>query len=234
MSYIPGVDLSSVQGNVDFEKVAAAGYRFAILKCGDGNDGIDPFFVKNLAGCRANGITPGAYQFLFPIGLASDAAHSNRAPEEQAKYHFAASRGLGCSAGEIRTFMDCEWPSKPEDWVTYACNRNQIRDWLLRYKTQYDSESGASTGIYTDKYWWLDQIGGDQFEGLLSAAFWSADPQATSALPADGTSPFLYAPFTSWSIWQHTDRLVVPGIVDLVDGDCIPDEATFTALTTRP
>jgi lysozyme len=233
MDYIRGLDVSSVQANIDWEKVAAAGYKFAIAKCGSGNDYIDSKFAQNVAGIRAAGMTPGCYQFIEPIGLPDSPGHINRTAIEQAKYHFGACKGLGTANGDLKTFMDCEWPMTPQDWATYACSANQIRDYILAYKQQYETESGASVGIYTDKGFW-DLIHGEQFDGLLSCDFWAADPLPEGhAFPVDGMSPPLYTPFHSWSVWQWSWTQIVPSIVDKVDGDCIPDEAIFTALTTR-
>lgn len=231
--YIGGLDVSDAQGSIGWAKVRAAGYRFAILKCGNGNDGIDSTFATNLAAARAEGIPCGAYQFLYPIGLLSTPQHTNRQPEEQAKYHFGASQGLGCGAGDIQTFMDCEWPESTADWTKFGCSIAQIQDWLCRYKQTYESESGVLMGIYTDEYWW-EQIQGGTISSFASAPFWAAHPMPTTALPVAPDAPKIYKPFTSWSIWQHTWKLSVPGIVDAVDGNCIPDENTFAALTTRP
>jgi lysozyme len=231
--YIPGIDVSEEQGVIDWAKVANAGVKFAIIKCGNGNEGFDSKFLANVAGAKAHGIACGAYQFLFPIGLASTAASPNRQPEEQAKLHFAYSKGLGCAAGDIQTFIDAEWPATAEDIAKYGCSPSQVRDWLSRYKQTYEAESGCLIGVYTDPYWW-DENGCGQLADFAAAPFWPADPQDSTALPAAPAVPKLYAPFQSWSIWQHTWKLIVPGIVDQVDGDCIPDQDTFTALTTRP
>jgi GH25 family lysozyme M1 (1,4-beta-N-acetylmuramidase) len=231
--YIFGIDVSEEQGVIDWGQVAGAGVRFAILKCGNGNAGVDRYFASNLTEAKAHGIACGAYQFIFPIGLPSDAANPNRQPEEQAKLHFNYSKGLGCAEGDLQVFIDAEWPETAEDMAKYGCSPTQVQDWLARYKTTYEGESGCLMGLYTDEYWW-EQIGGPTLSGFMATPFWSADPQPTSALPTPGTSPRIYKPFASWSIWQHTWKLAVPGIGPLVDGDCIPDSNTFAALTKRP
>jgi GH25 family lysozyme M1 (1,4-beta-N-acetylmuramidase) len=231
--YIFGIDVSDEQGVIDWTKVAGAGVKFAILKCGNGNAGVDRQYATNLTEAKAHGIACGAYQFIFPIGLASTEQNPNRAPEEQAKLHWNYSKGLGCAAGDIQTFIDAEWPEGAADWTKYGCSKAQIQDWLARYKQTYEAESGCLMGIYTDEYWW-EQIDGAALSGLSATPFWVADPQPTSALPVAPAAPKVYAPFSSYSIWQHTWKLVVPGVVDFVDGDCIPDANTFAALTTRP
>ena len=44
---IKGLDVSEFQGNVDWEKVKAAGYQFAMLRAGYGFNTIDPQFKRN-------------------------------------------------------------------------------------------------------------------------------------------------------------------------------------------
>lgn len=231
--YIFGIDVSDEQGVIDWDKVAGAGVKFAILKCGNGNAGVDLQFARNLTEAKARGIACGAYQFIFPIGLASTIKDPNRQPEEQAKLHFGYSKGLGCAAGDLQVFIDAEWPEGTTDWTKYGCSAAQIQDWLGRYKQTYESESGCLMGLYTDEYWW-SSIQGGTMTSFAATPFWAANPLPTSALPAPGTYPKVYKPFQSWSIWQHTWKLQVPGISDFVDGDCIPDMNTFAALTTRP
>jgi lysozyme len=231
--YVFGIDVSDEQGTIDWDKVAGAGVKFAILKCGNGNAGVDLQFAKNLTEAKARGIACGAYQFLFPIGLASDTANPNRQPEEQAKLHFGYSKGLGCAAGDIQTFIDSEWPETAADMAKYGCSPSQLQDWLARYKQTYESESGCLMGIYTDEYWW-EQMGGPTLSGLAATPFWAADPQPTSALPIAPAAPKVYAPFASYSIWQYSWKLLLPGITGFVDGDCIPDANVLAALTTRP
>jgi GH25 family lysozyme M1 (1,4-beta-N-acetylmuramidase) len=230
--YIPGIDVSSEQGVIDWAKVAAAGIKFAFAKCGSGNDGIDPHFAENVAGGKANGIVMGAYQFIYPIGLASSAQHPNRQADEQAKLHFGWANGLGCASGDLVTFMDAEWPATATDIQSYNCSPAQVQDWLGLYKQTYESESGYSIGLYTDEGWW-QQMGGSSNQDFAASYFWSADPQNSTVIPADGAWPRVYSPFSSWSVWQYSWKLIVPGIIDAVDADCIPGMDVFTALTTR-
>lgn len=49
---IKGLDVSEFQGNVDWEKVKAAGYQFAMLRAGYGFNTIDPQFKRNASECN--------------------------------------------------------------------------------------------------------------------------------------------------------------------------------------
>lgn len=64
----PGIDVSSYQGDINWEKVAASGIRFAIVRLGYRGYGTgkmveDEKAIQNLEGARAAGLKVGAYFF---------------------------------------------------------------------------------------------------------------------------------------------------------------------------
>ncbi len=61
---VMGVDLSAHNGDVDFERVAAAGVDFVFLKASEGTDFRDPKFISNYNAARKAGIKVGAYHFF--------------------------------------------------------------------------------------------------------------------------------------------------------------------------
>lgn len=64
--FLDGLDVSAVQGTVDYEKVAAAGFRFAVVKVAEGSGGVDSKGAAHLAGFRAAGMYALPYLFLHP------------------------------------------------------------------------------------------------------------------------------------------------------------------------
>lgn len=60
-----GIDVSAWQGKIDWEKVAKAGVKFAMLKAGGADDGYyeDSRFKYNYEQCKKLGIPVGAYYF---------------------------------------------------------------------------------------------------------------------------------------------------------------------------
>ena len=91
---IRGIDVSHYQGVIDWPHVRASGVGFALLKATQGATGTDPTFHRNLDGCRATGIIPGAYHFFTPTQDARAQAD-----------HFLAT--IGDPAG-ILLALDCE------------------------------------------------------------------------------------------------------------------------------
>ena len=71
-----GIDVSSHQGEIDWEKVASSGVEFAIIRLGyrgygsEGTLNLDPYFEQNLAGARAAGLKVGVYFFSQAITVA--------------------------------------------------------------------------------------------------------------------------------------------------------------------
>lgn len=76
-----GIDVSKWQGNIDWAKVKAAGYKFVMIKCagravdGNGQLYVDKCFEKNIEGALSNGIQVGVYFF-------SQALNEREAQEE--------------------------------------------------------------------------------------------------------------------------------------------------------
>ena len=64
---VRGIDVSHHQGEIEWDKVAAAGIRFAYIKATEGADYDDPNFKRNWDGAAAAHIARGAYHF-FTLG----------------------------------------------------------------------------------------------------------------------------------------------------------------------
>jgi GH25 family lysozyme M1 (1,4-beta-N-acetylmuramidase) len=69
-----GIDVSRYQLDIDWERVAAAGVEFAIIRLGfrgssEGALFLDPFFEANIEGAIANGIDVGVYFFTQALNV---------------------------------------------------------------------------------------------------------------------------------------------------------------------
>jgi lysozyme len=82
---LPGIDVSSYQGAIDWRQVRAAGIVFAFARVSDGLDVVDERFAENYAGMRRAGVRRGAYQ-LF---------RASAEPEAQADLFVAIVRRAG-------------------------------------------------------------------------------------------------------------------------------------------
>lgn len=61
---VRGIDISSHNGDIDFQRVKDAGFDFAIIKATEGTDFKDAMFVDNLRKARQAGLKVGAYHFF--------------------------------------------------------------------------------------------------------------------------------------------------------------------------
>ena len=176
-----GVDISTIQGNVDFNAVKASGIDFVVCRCGVGNGGIDANYSKNVAGATAAGLKVMAYHFIYP--LPPLASQPLRDPVKQATYHFNAVQGQLAA-------IDCEWPV-PQDWAKWGCTAAQINQWMMTYFQTYTQlDNGRKPLIYTYPYW-AQAINFDP--SFTQYGLWIASYQA---------SPLIPKPWTDWVMWQ--------------------------------
>jgi len=66
------VDVSAHQGEINWEKAAADGIQFAMIRLGyrgytEGEIGLDPYFLRNIEGAQAAGLDVGVYFFSQAI-----------------------------------------------------------------------------------------------------------------------------------------------------------------------
>lgn len=63
MSFLPGVDISHYQGDVDFSAIKSSGNEFVIMKATEGTSYVDPYVGAYYAAARAAGLGYGTYHF---------------------------------------------------------------------------------------------------------------------------------------------------------------------------
>lgn len=75
---IHGIDVSKWQGNIDFNKVKAAGVDFVIIRAGYGRyiNQKDPYFEQNYTRAKAAGLNVGAYWYSYADSAADAKAEA--------------------------------------------------------------------------------------------------------------------------------------------------------------
>jgi lysozyme len=183
-NYINGVDISNLQGDVDFNALAATGVQFIVARCGIGNDGIDSDYNANIAGARAAGLQVLAYHFCYP--LPTIPGKENRSPQAQAQAHFNAAQG-------VQACCDLEWPTS-DQWGQWGCTAASISQWTLEYLQTYSQLSGTPMIIYTYPY----------YAESLNLAAQPQFAQYPLWIASYEDSPDIPAPWNSWVLWQQT------------------------------
>ena len=184
---VNGIDVSYYQGVIDWPAVKAGGIEFAFIRLSDGEVFRDPKFDVNWQGAKSAGVIRGAYQFFRP-GQNVDA---------QADMMIKA---IGTyQPGDLPPVIDVE-ATGGQSPATVA---TRVKQWVTKVKAAL----GVDPIVYTGKYFWRDQVGGER--ALASNALWIA--QYTSLCPDIPT------PWTRWTFWQHSDKGRVSGISEKVD-----------------
>lgn len=234
-----GVDVWSGYGNIDWVKARDEGeVRFAIIKCTQGNDGVDPKFKANAKGCQDAGIPHAPYLFGYP--LRDDPKKPGRSPEWQARKLYADCGGYA----DMPPVLDLEWPPHYERvkgtsqiidrWAQWGIDGAFIAEWGLRCLAELERLFGRVPILYTYPDFW--QSLGEAGRSLEWSKYplWIANyTHSSEGLPREGSKPIVPAPWKEWSIWQYSadgSPVRVPGVPACpLDRNCMREE-TLDAL----
>jgi lysozyme len=177
-----GVDVSSENGPIDWNQVAAAGRTFAFVRVSDGLTTIDSAFATNYAGAQAAGMIRGAYQYFEP----------NQDPVAQADLLLAQIGPL--SAGDLAPVLDVE----VTDGLSPSAVASRIHTWV----STIEQATGEAPIIYTGPGFWNNSV---QSAGFSSDPLWIANWGVS--LPLSVPSGW-----SDWEFWQYSDQGHLPGI----------------------
>lgn len=198
-SVVEGIDVSSNQGTIDWERVASAGITFAYIRASDGIDWEDPKLISYAAGAKAVGIEIGAYHVLRPRRGPQDA-------ERQAWQFLERMRRAECT---LVPMLDVE-DTKSTRGLPGTAWADAVRQWL----NVLDNATGQLSLIYTYPGFW-DGIPALHAPDLGAHPLWIA--HYTPKQPA------IPRPWRACRIWQYAAGAgvlgSVPGIFGHVDRD---------------
>lgn len=212
---IPGVDVFSGYGSIDWARVRAAGYRFAFIKCTEGNEPRrnDIRFAENVRNARDAGLYVSAYHFPYP--LREDPTHPGRTPAEQAQLFWSVSGGLGRAPGELPPVVDAEWPAV-EDWGKWGVTAATISGWLRDFCEHVTVLWGRRPIIYTYPFFWRILAASTDVSWAAEYLLWIANyTHSGEGIPPPSKQPIIPAPWTEWTFWQFSadgSPVRVPGI----------------------
>ena len=189
---IKGLDVSEFQGEIDWERVKAAGYQFAMLRAGYGYSTIDKQFRRNAAECNRIGLPIGAYWFCYAFSTEKAIQEADGCISTVSEYRldYPVCYDIEqASADYIEKQGVSFTPALARNVVTSFCNRVE--------------EKGYFAMFYTNRNF-LDTYLGTELPKRY--AFW----YARYASQFDGTD---------CGIWQYTSTGSVPGISGNVDLD---------------
>lgn len=193
-----GVDVSSYQGDIDWEKVAASGVTFAIVRVGyrgygaEGTLNEDKNYLANVTGAKAAGLTVGAY--FFSQALTEDEAR------EEADFLLSRIDGLGVDGPVV---FDWERVSSASSSRTRNLGRSALTACSLAFCREVEAAG------YTPVVYFYQNLAYSGYDLTQIAAYdwWLAE--------YDPTPKFYY----DFGLWQYSDSGAVPGIEGKVDMD---------------
>lgn len=191
MATMKGIDISTYQRNIDYNKVKADGINFAILRIGytgygaGKNQAKDVQFETHYAGCKKAGIHLGGYFFGRGVSAAEG--------KKEAEYVLSVIKG---KSFDYPIFYDTE-DSYYQAKASKAANTAACKAFCDTIKA-----AGYKTGIYASKYWFQDHLNDNELKGY---DHWVA--QYNTKCTYTGT----------YTMWQYSDKGKVNGISGSVD-----------------
>lgn len=137
---VPGIDVSTHQGTIDWKKVKNAGIEFAIIRTGYGDtlvnrSQIDSRFHENMRGALAAGLRVGAYHFSY--------AGTESAARQEARGALELVRGYSLT---YPIFFDYEYDS---DRLAGKLSRDRLTKVALAFLQEIRS-NGYQAGVYAN------------------------------------------------------------------------------------
>ncbi|GAA3462574.1 lysozyme [Saccharothrix longispora] len=181
---VAGMDVSSHQGDVDWDHWWAQGKRFAYVKATEGTGYRNPYYDQQFHGSHRVGMLRGAYHFALPDR--SDGV-------TQANYFVDHGGGWTADGTTLPGALDIEYNPYGDD-TCYGLAPDAMVTWIRQFTDTYRARTGRAPMIYTSTLWW------DRCTGR--AGDFSAGP-VWVARYADSVGPLPH-PWTAHAIWQHS------------------------------
>ena len=195
-----GIDVSHWQGMIDWEDVAEAGWKYAIIKATEGTSFTDSKFHYNWAEAKGADMITGAYHYFRP-GVD---------PKGQAEHFFNTVGSL--SNGDIIPWLDVE-DSKPSVNSSHTVAYQVVLEQALACLAECSKLFKCQVGIYTGLWFW-DRLPIDSISVPLWVAYWYKDKKPKN--------PKLPRGWTDYNIHQYTSKGRIQGIDGFVDQNWSP------------
>ena len=194
VSSVRGMDVSSWQGNVNWQAAWRHGARFAYVKATEGTHYRNPYFTQQYEGSYRVGMIRGAYHFARP-NISSGG--------RQARFFVLHGGGWSRDGKTLPGALDIEW--NPYGRPCYRkTDRGMVR-WIRAFSKVYHRRTGRWPVIYTATRWW-SRCTGNLGDFTRTNPLWVARYARTP-----GSLPYRWKYYT---FWQYANRGVYPGDQD--------------------
>lgn len=191
-----GIDVSNVNGPVDWKAVAGAGVKFAYAKASEGLTYNDPFGAINRRQAEAAGLKLGLYHFARPD------LHPGTAGARQEAEHFLGLIDF-LGAKDLRPALDLEHPASTD-----------LTAWAATFLKTVQAKLGVTPIFYSYSAFIRSNMGGAR--GLGKYPLWLADYSRNDGREHPYSTP---PAWKSVLVHQFASTGHVPGIRGNVDLD---------------
>jgi GH25 family lysozyme M1 (1,4-beta-N-acetylmuramidase) len=183
---LPGLDVSSHQGNVNWSAVKANGAQFAYVKATEGTTYKNPYFGQQYVGSYNVGLVRGAYHFALPDRTTGAA---------QADY-FASNGGAWSADNQtLPGALDIEY--NPYGETCYGKSQSAMVSWIRDFINRYQTRTGRWAAIYTTTDWWTRCTGNYSGFGATNPLWIARYSSSVGTLPAG---------WGFYTIWQWASQ----------------------------
>ena len=200
VSGLPGLDVSSHQGNVNWTTVKNNGAKFAYVKATEGTSYTNPYFSQQYVGSYNVGLIRGAYHFATP-NTSGGAAQAD---------YFASHGGAWSRDNQtLPGALDIEY--NPYGATCYGLSQASMRSWIHAFVNEYHAKTGRWAVIYSTLDWWTTCTGNSDTTFAQNDPLWIARYSSSA-----GTLP---AGWGFYTFWQWASSGTFPGDQDVFNGD---------------
>lgn len=178
---VHGVDVSSYQGDIDWDVLSKQDIHFAFIKATEGSGHVDRCFAQNYSGAVASGIRVGAYHF-FSFDSAGDTQADN------------FIRTVPLSEDMLPPVVDVEFYG---EYFRSPPDAKQVRAQLQVLLDRLTAHYGKRPILYATVRAYRLYLSGEYEEYDI----WIRDVYTPPSLP-DGRD---------WTFWQYDDHAVLDG-----------------------
>jgi len=157
-----GIDVSSHQGKVNWNRWVARGRTFAYIKATQGTSYRNPYFSAQYGGAYEAGMIRGAYHFANPAG---------KSGTKQARYFVAYGGGWSGDGKTLPGVLDIEY--NPSGRTCYGLSKKKMVKWVGAFTVEYKRLTTRDAVIYTTLDWWT-RCTGNTTKFSLTNPLWAA------------------------------------------------------------
>ena len=195
---LPGIDVSSYQGNIYWPSVAPY-LDFSYAKATESTNYTNPNFYNQYEGPYYQGLIRGAYHFAIP---------GNSTGQAQADFFIKHGGGWSSDGRTLPGALDIEY--NPYGSECYRLTPSQMVSWIKNFVQEYAYKEHVYPVIYTNTNWWEACTGNYGGFGRYDP-LWIANYTASHGGPLPNGWGF-------YTFWQYSDSGSLPGDQDVFNG----------------